>query len=135
MKNIFKKGFTLIELLVVIAIIGILAAVVMASLNDARDSGSDASIKQTMGNIRSQAEIFYNQNNYTYTGVCASAEIVSLLNSVDGVNGAGSVACGSSATAWAASATLVSSSTYSWCVDSVPFTGQVTATTSATTCN
>jgi prepilin-type N-terminal cleavage/methylation domain-containing protein len=64
------KGFTLIELLVVIAIIGILSSVVLASLNTARNKATDVNIMSNLAGTRSEAELYYSNNN-SYNGLCA----------------------------------------------------------------
>jgi len=59
-KNITsQRGFTLIELLVVIAIIGILSAVVLASLSTARSKGADAAVKSDLASVRAETEVYY----------------------------------------------------------------------------
>lgn len=62
-KFISGAGFTLIELLVVIAIIGVLASVVLVSLNTSKLKSRDAKRLSDMQQIRSGLDIYYNLGN------------------------------------------------------------------------
>ena len=67
-----NKGFTLIELLVVIAIIGLLASIVLVSLNSARSRARDTKRKADLKQIRTALEMYYDSNNkYPQAGSCA----------------------------------------------------------------
>lgn len=113
-----KKGFTLIELLVVIAIIGILASVVLASLNTARGKGAAAAVKANLANIRAQAELVYDNSSNSYATVCDDANVTAATAAAGSATGQ-SGTCNDSATAWAAAAPLQSgAATPVWCVDS-----------------
>ena len=145
MKINLKKGFTLIELLVVVAIIGVLASVVLASLNTARSKGGDAAIKANLSNIRSQAEILYdtwgnyavdatptyfalNQCTNTGTGADTLFSNPTIWNQIKAAYDAGagvtSTRCFSSSGAYAVAVQLKTSDgntlpgADSWCVDS-----------------
>ena len=58
----FLMGFTLIELLVVIAIIGLLASVVLVSLNGARIKGRDVKRVADLKQIRTALELYLSDN-------------------------------------------------------------------------
>lgn len=69
-----SRAFTLIELLVVIAIIGILSAVVLASLGVARERAREASIRATLKNMGAEIELLMDTNggNYNFVNSCTS---------------------------------------------------------------
>src|SRR3989344_989452 len=137
----FRSGFALIELLVVVAIIGILASVVLASLNSARSKGSDAAIKSNLAGLRNQAEILYDSwsayavdatPTYFALAQCANTadtmfsntniwgQIQSAYNAGQGV---AQTQCVTTSAGWAVAVTLKTEGTAgdavpdSWCVD------------------
>lgn len=139
-----SQGFTLIELLVVIAIIGILSAVVLASLNTARNKGNDAAVQSDLSTVRVQSELNYSTLGNSYnTGVTIASAVCSTLttagsiladvNIQNALKHAKSVApanadsdCGVTAIAYSIAAPLTGTGV--WCIDS---TGVARSKTSA----
>jgi prepilin-type N-terminal cleavage/methylation domain-containing protein len=150
MYKLRSRGFTLIELLVVIAIIGILSAVVLASLSTARTKGQDAAIQSDLNSIQTQAEIYYNNTGNTYgtsatpAGTCSGANSMfadsTILNALKGIstNNGGAAAntqCDSNGTSYAVKAKSASNPTTTFfCVDSTGFSGTSTSMTASTNC-
>lgn len=158
-KQTLQRGFTLIELLVVIAIIGILAAVVLTSLSGAQEGAQNSNVQQSMGSIRSAAQLTYNEENFSYDQVCDSdseandtlSGLATSLNFIDdtvvvdgdqtSAGSAAAIVCNDADTAYAVSAPLIDGDATDgiggyWCVDSSGFQGERTTAlgSGATTC-
>lgn len=134
------RGFTLIELLVVIAIIGVLAGVVMASLNVARGKGNTAGVRTTLAQMRTQSNLYLNASgNFGTIGGCATAgsifvadtKFVDLLAKVQSITGSAPT-CLNTVNSWAVTTPIKpdGSTTTHLCVD---FSGIIKSYTSAPT--
>ncbi len=141
MKMNLKKGFTLIELLVVVAIIGILASVVLASLNTARSKGKDASVQASMSSLRAQAELGVDSTGTYIDDLCTTLAtttggLKTLLDAAvagggQGMSCAQNTADGTRPASWGAAIYLPSNGTTAgsvFCVDSTGFAGIKAAT-------
>ncbi len=71
----FSRGFTLIELMVVIAIIGILAGIILVSLNGARSNTKDTAIISDLHQLRN----FFELNKDPITGSYVQSGANSIL--------------------------------------------------------
>ena len=67
-----SRGFTLIELLVVIAIIGVLASVVLASLNSARQKSRDVRRIADIKQLQLALEMYFDSNRQYPPTLCVT---------------------------------------------------------------
>ena len=139
----YNRGFTLIELLVVIAIIGILASVVLVSLNSARKKGNDTRVISDVNQIRTALETGYNGTSYPDLAANAlsasgpnAANLTSLSTDLSSQGGTLKVVTNASSpfVQYSISSPLVSNTASYFCVDSTGKAETTSTAPSAVTC-
>lgn len=81
-----SKGFTLIELLVVIAVIGMLASIVVVSLNKVRSKSRDSRRIADIKTLRGALDSYYVNNKKYPPNTCSPITDVTLDKTADPIN-------------------------------------------------
>ena len=119
--KVFFFGY-LAALLIGILVSGVLGGVVLTSLNNAREGGSQAAAKANLSNMRASAELHYDING-SYVGICKpffeDGIVDYSLEELDGFT------CDDSQTEWRAYADLGGDQVY--CVDSTGVASEISA--------
>lgn len=135
------KGFTLIELLVVVAIIGLLAGLILVSVQGSRLKAKDSRIQTALWQVRSLAEMSFTSAS-NYDAVCAADNTLSdsgdykrIEDETQKYNGNQTVSCIESGDkqAYAVSSPMVSKNKH-WCVSSVGIAKEIDSTTTISSC-
>jgi type II secretory pathway pseudopilin PulG len=107
---------TLVILLFALPVLGLVSAVVLASIGHAKQEGTNSALQADMANVRLQAEIYFNQNN-SFQGFCASTQAIAPLEHASqiSVQTPSAYICNDSTDHWAASVPLLPAGY--WCVD------------------
>ncbi len=138
-----NAGFTLIELMVVISIIGVLSAIVLASMTAARNKGANAAVKADLNGVIKQAEIYFYAHSNAYgtaapsntdcgvaanqVGVFADTNISAALVAAKSAEGGTALYCTMPATGTAYAVAVPLKGGGYWCVDSTGIARSATA--------
>ena len=126
-------GIIIAFALPLIAIMGILSSVVLVSLNVARQKGNDAQVHSVLMEMRTQAEIYYgNNNSYSVARDCSSGMFAdsAFASTTQQLKDKSILNCFAEKSTYAISTPLSSTgtSTPNYCVDSTGFSGDAVAT-------
>jgi prepilin-type N-terminal cleavage/methylation domain-containing protein len=135
LKDSSSRGFTLIEIMVVVSLIVILMAGAVVSISVARNKSIDATIKSSIGNVKSESYVFVTRSigSVNYSNFCTQTSVMAIMDSIDAKNGAGEDYCNAQPNAWVYAAQFRGDSDQYICSDSNDITQVYTGVLSSPT--